>query len=213
MQHRITSLTLQKRNRQRVNVFLDGEYAFSLAHIVAAWLQVGQEISDEKIAQLQAEDQRETAYQQAVRFLGFRPRSVAEVQTNLRKHNISEDIIQATIQRLEEQGLLDDASFAQLWVENRSAMRPRSRRTLSYELRQHGVDPQTIDHSLDGLNDEQLAFQAARKRARRLEQLEWQDFRQKMYQYLLQRGFDYTITSQVTAQVWADLRKEEEGIE
>ena len=63
MTRRITALKLQKRNHTRVNVYLDGEYAFGLARIVAAWLTVGTELSDEKIAMLQAEDQREMTYQ------------------------------------------------------------------------------------------------------------------------------------------------------
>jgi len=73
MMHTITALTLQKRNRQRVSVFLDGEYSFGLARIVAAWLEVGQELSDEKIAQLRAEDEREVAYQRALRLIQYRP--------------------------------------------------------------------------------------------------------------------------------------------
>ena len=52
MNHRITAIQAQKRNPQRVSVFLDGEFAFGLSRIVAAWLAVGQEISDEKIALL-----------------------------------------------------------------------------------------------------------------------------------------------------------------
>ena len=69
MNHTITALTLQKRNRERVNVYLDGEYAFGLARIVAAWLVVGQELSDEKITQLRIEDEREVAYQRALRLI------------------------------------------------------------------------------------------------------------------------------------------------
>ncbi len=69
MNYEITALKLQKRNRQRVNVYLDGEFAFGLARIVAAWLAVGQEIDDQKIAQLQQEDAREVAYQRALKFL------------------------------------------------------------------------------------------------------------------------------------------------
>ena len=60
---------MQKHNHQRVNVSLDGEFAFGLARIVAAWLQEGQVISDEKIAQLREEDAREVAYQQALNLI------------------------------------------------------------------------------------------------------------------------------------------------
>ena len=50
----ITAIKLQRRNHQRVNIYLNGQFAFGLARIVAAWLQVGQNISHEKIEQLRA---------------------------------------------------------------------------------------------------------------------------------------------------------------
>ena len=80
MSHRITALKLQKRNRQRVNVYLDGDFAFGLARIVAAWLHVGQELSDEKIEQLLAEDAKEVAYHRLSSQI--RSRSASEIIKN-----------------------------------------------------------------------------------------------------------------------------------
>ena len=146
---RITALKLQKRNHQRVNVYLDGEYAFGLARIVAAWLAVGTELSDEKIAQLQAEDQREAAYQRALNLINFRPRTEVEIRQNLHRHNMEEEIIQYVLERLKENGLVNDAGFAQSWVENRAELRPRSRRALAFELKQRGVNSAIIEQTID----------------------------------------------------------------
>ena len=209
MIYKITALTVQKRNRQRVNVFLDGEFAFGLARITAAWLEVGQEISDEKIAELKAEDAREVAYLQALKYLNYRPRTEAEVRQNLLKHAVPEEIIPETIERLKQNRLLDDSRFAQDWVENRTDLRPRSRRALAYELRQRGVDRQVIEQSLDALDDEELAYQAALKQSRKLKNLDWQDFRQKMYGFLARRGFHYEVCAPVVSRVWAELHAEE----
>ena len=123
MAHKVTALTPQKRNRQRVNVYLDGEFAFGLQRIVAAWLQVGQEISDEKIAQLQAGDALEVAYQRAIRLLGYRPRTEQEIRQNLGQHGIAEESIDVVVNRLLKSGLVDDTRFAQNWIENRSETR------------------------------------------------------------------------------------------
>jgi regulatory protein len=204
MNHKITALTLQKRNRQRVNVSLDGEYAFGLARIVAAWLQVGQEISDEKIAQLQIEDAREVAYQRALQFAQFRPRSETEIRQNLQRHAVTSENIDHTIARMRQSGLLNDAAFAQIWVENRNDLRPRSRRALTFELQRRGVDRQLIEETLLEVDDEALAYQAARQRAGRLKDLEWKDFRLKMFRFLAQRGFDYQVSSSVIARVWEE---------
>jgi regulatory protein len=203
--HTITDLTLQKRNRQRVNVYLDGDFAFGLARIVAAWLHVGQQLSDEKILQLQAEDAHETAYQRASNFVNYRPRTEAEIRRSLHQHNIPEEIIDHTIERLKQIGLVDDARFAQNWVDMRTDFRPRSRRALASELGRLGVDAEIISESLASVDNEEMAYQAAVKRSRKLQDLEWKDFRQKMYQYLAQRGFDYEACTQAISRVWEEI--------
>ena len=127
-----------------MNIHLDGEFAFGLARIVAAWLGVGQELSEEKIEQLQAEDARERAFQQAMLFLSYRARSESEIRQNLRKHEIPEQVIEQTLERLRQDGLANDNQFAQAWVENRSTFRPRSRRMMAMELRQKGLDDEAV---------------------------------------------------------------------
>lgn len=209
MNKKITALSLQKRNRQRVNVFLDGEFAFGLARIVAAWLEVGMELSDEKIAQLRAEDGREFAYQQALKLLNYRYRTTAELRRALKEKDVSEEEINNVMERLQQSGLVDDTRFAEAWIENRSEMRPRSRRALAFELQQRGVDRQVIEESLASVDEDELAYQAALKQSRKLKGLEWQDFRQKMYGFLARRGFSYEISAPVVARIWAELNETE----
>jgi len=209
MKHTITALTLQKRNHQRVSVFLDGEYAFGLARIVAAWLEVGQELSDEKIAQLRAEDAREVAYQRALRTIQYRPRSESEVRQLLRRYATPEETADEIIERLKQSGLIDDAGFAQTWVENRTDLRPRSRRALAYELSRRGVDAEVIEQSISGIDDDAMAYQAAQRPARKYKDLEWNDFRQKMYRFLAQRGFNYEASAQAIARVWQEIHGEQ----
>jgi regulatory protein len=205
MNHKITSLSLQKRNHQRVNVYLDGEFAFGLARIVAAWLKEGQEISDEKIEQLQAEDAREVAYQRAINYLKYRPRSEAELCQDLKKHNVSAEIISSTLERLRLGGLVNDEHFAHLWVENRSELHPRSRLAIAYELKKRGIDRQVIEQSLEPLDDEELAYQAGLKQARKFDRLEWLEFRKKLYGYLARRGFNYEACEAAVKRIWAEI--------
>jgi regulatory protein len=202
---KITGLKVQKKNTQRVNVYLDGEFAFGLRRIVAAWLRIGQELSEEKIAQLKADDAREEAYQRALRLLDTRPRSVAEIRQKLLEHDIPEDLTDGVLERLKYNGFLNDERFAEIWIENRSEFRPRGKRALAYELRQRGVDAEAIESSLEELDESSLALQAARKQARKLEKLEWPEFRLKLTGFLARRGFNYEDASAAVSQVWADL--------
>jgi regulatory protein len=209
---KISAIEPQQKNPQRVNVYLDGEFAFGLARIVAAWLRVGQELSEEKIAGLKAEDERELTYQKALHFISFRPRSSHEVRQNLTKRGVSEPLVAETVDRLRNAGLVNDESFARAWVENRNTFRPRSKSALRMELRRKGLSDETIQSVVDENVDEQaLALEAARKYARRLAGLEWAEYRQKLGGFLARRGFSYTTLAPVVSEVWKESQTADAG--
>lgn len=204
---RITSIEVQKKNPQRVNIHLDGQFAFGLSRLTAAWLNVGQELTAERIAALQEDDAREAALQQALRLLGYRARSVSEIRQNLQKHAFPEAVIEHTLARLQESGLLNDQQFAEAWVENRSTFRPRARRALALELRRKGVGEDLIRETLAQTADEEtLARQAARKYLPKVERLEWPAFRAKLGGFLARRGFSYDVIDPVLRGLWAETR-------
>src|SRR5512133_247869 len=149
MAYTITALKAQKRNPNRVSVYLDGEYAFGLARIVAAWLSIDQTLSDEEIKSLQEKDTDEKAFQAALHFLNYRARTEVEVRKKLFDKGFSETVIEQTLERLRRGGLLDDTQFAQAWVENQTNFRPRGRRALAFELRHKGVSDEIIQQALD----------------------------------------------------------------
>ncbi len=209
MLHKITALTLQKKNRQRINVFLDGEFAFGLDRLVAGWLNTGQEISDEKITELKSADAREVAFQSALHLLKFRPRTESEIRSRLLKKSISPDVVEEVIERLKRNQMLDDRRFTIEWIENRSELKPRGRRLLEFELRNHGVEQEIIQDSLAEVDDEQLAYQAAARRVRKYQELEWSEFRIKLARYLSQRGFQYDTIRDVTNQIWNEIHETE----
>ncbi len=210
---KITALQVQKRNPNRVNVHLDGEFAFGLARIVTAWLRVGQELSEEKIEQLQAEDARERAFQQAMLFLSYRARSESEIRQNLRKHEIPEPVIEQTLDRLRQDGLANDAQFARAWVENRSTFRPRSRRLMAMELRQKGLNDEAVSAAIADVDDEALAYEAAQKKVARYKDLEWNEFRKKLSDFLARRGFSYSVVAPVVTRIWNEARNDEQHYE
>jgi regulatory protein len=209
MARKITALKLQKGNKNRVNVYLDGNFELGLAKIVAAWLRVGQELTDEKIKKLREQDSIEVALQSAIHYLSYRPRSEDEVRKNLKKKVIQDHVIDEVIERLQQDGLVDDHKFAELWIENRSALRPRGSRILRLELRKKGISDKIIDSVTSNIDEDHLAFQAAKKQARKYRGLEWQDFRKKMYGFLARRGFDYGIISTIIPKAWEDLSSHE----
>ncbi|MBK5107028.1 MAG: RecX family transcriptional regulator [Anaerolineales bacterium] len=205
MAKRITGLQVQKRNNNRLNIYLDGEYAFGLSRYVAAWLQVGQDLTEEKITALMADDAVEAAYQKSTKFIGYRMRTTSEVDKHLTKKGIEPQVIGQVIERLNENGLLNDEGFAKMWIENRSEFRPRSQRLLALELRRKGINSETIQNVIERTPPEdELAYLAAKKRIRRYEHLDWQDFQRKLGSHLARRGFSYSTIKPVVYKVWTE---------
>jgi regulatory protein len=209
---KITAIEPQQKNLQRVNIYLDGEFAFGLARITAGWLKVGQDLSEEKISVLQAEDAHEMTYQKALHFLSYRPRSSAEVRQNLAKRGTPAALVDDTLDRLERAGLVNDKDFAQAWVENRNTFQPRSKSALRLELRRKGLSDEIVQPVLDEqVNEEALAWEAARKYAPRLSGKEWLDFRQKLSGFLARRGFSYTTITPIVSEVWKETQTADDG--
>jgi len=206
----ITALVAQKKNKDRVSVFLDGKFAFGLAAIEAIQLKRGQVLSDADIERLRERDTVEKAHERALHFLSFRPRSEAEVRRNLQDGKFAPEMIERAVERLKRAGLVDDRAFGQYWLENRGQFSPRSARALKHELRQKGVDPASIDAALRaaGHDEGEAAFQAALPRARRLAHLETQEFRQKLGAYLGRRGFTYEVASEAVRRAWQAVRSQ-----
>lgn len=205
----ITALKTQKRNPHRVNVYLDGEFAFGLSKLVGAWLTVGQELTDEKIGELKSREEGESALQKAVHFLEYRSRTQQEVSRKLADLGYEEDVVGDVIDRLKNNQLLNDDQFALRWVENRTALKPRAHRLMAMELRQKGVGDTEIQSALSGApDDEELAYQAMKHRFHRYAQMSYEDYQKKAIAYLGRKGFSYDVISPVVRQVWNEFQDE-----
>jgi regulatory protein len=202
MAGQITKLEVQKHNKERVNVFLDDEYAFAVSLTAAAVLRKGQALSPGQIAQLRREGEADLAYQRALRYLGYRPRSEAEMGDYLQRKGYEEAIVVEVLARLRSRGYVDDGAFAQFWVENRTRFSPRGARALRYELRQKGLGRDAIDEALQEQDDDVAAWSAAEAKAARWKDLPREEFDQKLIGYLARRGFSFAVARRVADRAW-----------
>jgi regulatory protein len=201
----ITALKIQERNKERVNVFLDDKFAFAMTAVAAAALRKGQYLSDAEIEQLMQADERDKAYNQAIRFLGFRPRSQAEIERHLQEKKYSPQVITHTVERLRQEQYLDDEAFARFWLENRERFRPRGRQALRYEMRQKGLPGEVIETILAEVDEDESAWAAVESKVSRWRDLDESMFKQKVMAFLSRRGFNYEIASQTANRAWASL--------
>lgn len=199
---KITAVTAQQKDPNRVNIIVDGAYRFSLDVFQYADLgiRIGKEYTEEELVALETESQFGKAYARALEYCLMRPHSGKEVKDYLYrktrdtrtktggiKKGISPVITARVYERLVEKGYIDDEKFARYWIENRNMTKGTSGRKLQAELRSKGVDSATIERLLaDSDRDDVSELQKiiAKKRARYPDE-------QKFMQYLARLGFSY----------------------
>ena len=203
---KITALRAGGNRAKRVNIFLDGKFAFSLeAEVVAKeGLQVEQVLSADQIEALVRSDHFQRCLSAAFHYLSYRPRSESELRERLTQRSFASDTQEAVITRLKGQGLVDDMAFAQFWKDNRESFSPRSRWLTKLELRQKGVASNIIDQVAEAVDDSDSAYRAALSKARSLPQFDYQSFRRRLGGYLKRRGFSYGVISHTVERLWQD---------
>jgi regulatory protein len=203
---KITGIKAVRGREKRIKVFLDGEEKLGLLTETAmkAGLKKGQKITDSRLAALAEEDRFQRCLKAAIHLLGYRPRSEAEIKQRLLRRGFEPACLEKAINRLKEQGLVDDAAFARFWRENRDTFSPRSRRLTQLELKRKGLSSHIIEEIINDIDDADSAYRAASSRARRLITSDYQDFRQRLGGYLGRRGFNYGIIKEITERVWKE---------
>jgi len=203
---RITAIRSGRGRRKRVNIFLDGKFAFSLEAEVAIKedLKVGQELTADQIGALARSDQFHRCLNATARYLSYRPRSEFELRQRLHQHGFNGDSVEAVLTKLKEQGLVDDLAFAQFWKDNRESFSPRSQWLTRLELRRKGVADDIIDQVVDAVDDDNSAYRAAMSKACSLPLSDYQSFRRRLGEYLRRRGFGYGVISHTVERVWQE---------
>ncbi|NLT73843.1 MAG: regulatory protein RecX [Chloroflexi bacterium] len=203
---KLTAIKAQQRERGRLNIYLDGEYAFSLQAILAARLHVGQELSAEEVSALQAADVVEKAYERCLGYLSYRPRSTDEMRRYLAKRALESDAIDQVLERLKRARLVDDRAFADFWVDNRESFRPKGAWALRAELREKGIATPVIEAALEDLDEQASAARAAERAARRYARYDREVFTRRLIGYLQRRGFPYGVAREATERAWEEMR-------
>ena len=204
-ENKITRLSVQEKNRNRVNVYLDGNFAFGLYRDTAAWLETGQILTDEKIKKLLEKDQQAEVYQKAIDYISYKPRTTQEIQRKLQQAGYEEFLIEDAIKKLSDNGLLNDKNYAEQWVEERLQIKPRSKRALIYELRKKGISNKLIQSAVEDVDDFQSGYEIAGKRLSRYEGLSKFEFRKKLGNYLAGKGYTFDVISEITQRLWEEI--------
>ncbi len=210
---KITALRTAGGRRQRVRIYLDGRFAFSISAGTAAraGLRQDQTLDQDRVDSLLGKDRYTRCLDAATRYLAYRPRSLAELQSRLTRRGFDEETQQSVLARLKEQGLVDDAVFARYWADNRESFSPRSQRLTRLELQKKGVASEVVDSIVGSIDDAESAYRAASTRLNSLRRLDETVFRRRLGDYLKRRGFGYEVVASTVNRLWREVESGEDS--
>jgi regulatory protein len=197
----VTRVSPQQATAERMNIYLDGRYAFSLSvrALTEHPVSVGDHLDQRAIERLRNADEPDRATAAALNLLAHRGRSEHELRQRLGQKGYTPAAIDETIRRVVDWGYLNDERFASAWVEQRQAGKQRSRRALAHELREKGVDRETIETTLEEAEIDEIADarQIAADKWRKERALPPDKRRQRTAAFLARRGYGWDVARQV----------------
>ncbi len=205
---RITAVTPQKKDPNRVSVFVDNEFAFGVSLDVAVRLGLakGTVVDEGRIEKALQADGVSRAFNAALHLLGFRTRTVEEIRRRLIRKGFEEEAVEEVLQRLHELSYVDDRAYAVEYATARVRTRGEGLYRIRADLRRRGVGEGIIDEVLHGLEDDVDWAQVAREIAdKRWSQLaatkDERRRRKKLFDYLVRKGFDFSTARAVSSEI------------
>ena len=194
---KITDMQIQKKNKTRANVYIDGEFSMALEMltVMKLGLKIGQEVSEERLAEAVFDSEKSVAFERAMGYLGRGMKTVKQMRDYLTNKEYSPAVVEYVITRLKEYRYIDDVAYAKLYVEHNSAT--KGERRLKQELVSKGIAVSLAEEHAQ-LDNEQ-ALQDATRLAEKYMRNKPHDVKtlQKLQRYLLSRGYSYDTVNNI----------------
>jgi len=199
----ITKIEKQKKNKERYNISIDGDFAFGLYEdsLVKYGLRSGDILTSEKIKEMQEYDEFGYGKKVAYSFLAYKQRSKKELIKKLKLKKISDASIEKIVELLEKQKYLNDELFAGNFIEDKLNSRPIGKRLAKLKLSEKGIDKEVIEETLNKIYSEdkeaEYAERVLEKYVKKVKYKDAVDKKNKCYRYLISKGFDFDTVKKV----------------
>jgi regulatory protein len=204
----ITKISVQARNPERVNLYVDGKFYRGLDRLVALklGLKSGLTLNPRLIDNLETTQSENSAWEWALRSLQVSPKSIRDMRMKL-KRKFEPELVESIMKKLENADLLNDERFAERLVGDLARRGTKSKKEISLKLRQKGIADDIAKKALgqvDSETDSVLKLTLAKNRGLR-EDLPWRERYEKIVSYLARKGFSYADIRRVVTKENLDL--------
>ena len=194
---KITKIEVQRKNKERFNLYLDGEFEMgidinTLAHFN---LKKNQEVSPAEMADIQSYEQYRQGINSAINYISYRKRSEREVVKHLSDQEISEPVIAQVIAFCYEQKLIDHEDYAESLKNTMIQTSDKGPEIYKQKLYQAGIETHLIEDYAARYEEEQSLDQVVKVAEKILRQKKGPPAKvqAKVKQSLLQKGYTYEM--------------------
>ncbi|HCT65233.1 MAG TPA: hypothetical protein DIC60_08245 [Lachnospiraceae bacterium] len=206
----VTSVEQQKKNLERYNVFIDGEFAFGLImeDILFFKIKEGNEISEEKYDYIKDTVVYIKAQNTALKYLGYKMRTEKEIKDKLIEKEYDDEIIGRVLEFLRKYNYVDDLKYAQSYIKEVQRLNPKGSYAIKHKLRENGVCDNVISEALEDcdLDEEEGAERLLGKKLGERRQVSYKE-KKKLHDFLLRRGYSYAIIKKAFDSLEIELEK------
>lgn len=194
----ITKISAQKNNKDRVNIFLDEKYAFSVDMdvLVKFNLKKGKQLDELDVIEIQYGDDIKKGFNQALDYLSYRMRSIKEVKDHLKKKGVADSAVTEIIHMLKSYKYVDDREFAAAYVSTHRKTSGKGPDVLYKELQLKGIDEELIKEALSSFTfSEQVtaAVKHVEKVLKKGKKLSSKEMKQAIEQQLIRKGYSFDV--------------------
>ncbi len=206
-ERKITKIERQENNRQRLSIYLDGEFAFGLNDeiVLKHNINVNQTLHEDQIEDLLSEDEKKRAKQKAFSYLARRDHSEKELSDKLRGKGFREPIIIGLIEDLKQSQLINDGTFSRQFARNKIIQKSIGRRELAFSLKQKGISKDILEATLEEVyseyDEKELALRLANQKLKTIKNIEPIKVKKRISDFLFRRGFNWEIVEQVFEEI------------
>ncbi len=196
----ITSIEKNKKSKDFMSVYIDGQYAFSIREddYLSMHLYEKETITEEEVNYIKNIVNYNAAKSKAVKFLSLKLRTSNELKEKLEIEGYNSETIENVIGELKSMGYINDKIYSQKYIFDRLKLKPKSKKLMKYELINKGISEEDIDEVLKDFEiDEILIAQRLVKKKFGKYNLKDEAVIKKVYNFLHHRGFNYEIIKQV----------------
>lgn len=209
----ITKIEVQKKNKNRLSIFLNEKFAFGIYYktFIEFNLKKNMKLTEELIQKIKAFDEYNKCFNKALNYISYKERTESEVRKKLYEKEYLKMTVDSVIKELKKLNYIDDLEYAKRYIEFK--IKKMGKIKIRYKLIDKGIDDKILDSLLLKYNKEDeflSAFKIARKKNKQYGDISYKKRYSRLASLLKRKGYSYSVIREVTYEILEEYKDEKD---